>query len=365
MSSNLSTTFSSDYASARKRFRQAATNLGWELEAHSIGLAGPNGDDLTFDVACSPGGDTNKVLVISSGLHGVEGFFGSAVQVALLEQWASEGSIPTKCVFLHGLNPFGFAWLRRFDENNIDPNRNFLLPDERFEGAPEGYASLDAFLNPCRPPSRWEPFIPQSLWLILRHGMPALRQAIAGGQYEFPRGLFFGGKGPSRTQQILGENMPRWLKGSECVVHLDFHTGLGPLATCKLLIDYHLDETQRRWLTEWFGSDSYEACSSNGISYNTRGGFARWCVSRQFARHYLFACAEFGTYGPLKVLAGLRAENMAHQWSGTQSESAIRTKQRLTELFCPASENWRSKTINLSRVIVEQALQGLTKVDPR
>lgn len=340
--------------------------LGWQLESHSIGLAGPDGAELAFDVALSRGGDPDKVLVVSSGVHGVEGFFGSAVQVALLEQWASgtSASTPTRCVFLHGLNPFGFAWLRRFDENNVDPNRNFLLPDERFEHAPDGYAGLDAFLNPRRPPSTWEPFMLKALWLILRDGMPALRQAVAGGQYNFPRGLFFGGNGPSRMQQLLSENMPRWLKGSSSVVHLDFHTGLGQMGACKLLIDYAINETQRRWLTDWFGTDSFEACDSSGVAYDARGGFGRWCMSQALAPQYLFACAEFGTYGPLQVLSGLRTENQAHHWSSPTAASTIRAKQRLKELFCPASIAWRTQVVQRGLDLVSRAQNGLMQAAP-
>jgi hypothetical protein len=317
---------------------------------------------LAFDVGYSPSGDPERVLVVSSGVHGVEGFFGSAVQVALLEQWASATPPPSRCVFLHGLNPYGFAWLRRFDENNVDPNRNFLLPGEPFEGAPEGYARLEAFLNPRRPPSWWEPFTLKALWLIARYGMPALRQAVAGGQYSYPRGLFFGGAGPSRTQQLLGENMPRWLRGSKCVVHLDFHTGLGRQGACKLLIDYPLNDRQRGWLTDWFGADSFEACDSSGIAPDARGGFGRWCVSRGLAPDYLFACAEFGTYGPVQVLAGLRAENQAHHWGTPSAASTVRAKERLKELFCPASGAWRSQVIERSLELVGRAQRGLLEL---
>jgi hypothetical protein len=362
MASNYATTFSQDYSSARQRFRQAASHLGWQLESYPIGVVGPDGDELAFDIACSQGGDPEKVLVVSSGIHGVEGFFGSAVQVALLEQWASETPPSTKCVFLHGLNPFGFAWLRRFDENNVDPNRNFLLPGERFEGAPDGYPRLDEFLNPCRPPSQWEPFTLKALWLIARYGMPALSQAIAAGQHDYPRGLFFGGNGPSRTQQLLELNMPRWLKGSKCVVHLDFHTGLGRQGAFKLLIDYPLSETQKRWLTDWFGADSFEAYDSSKISYDARGGFGRWCVSQKLAPHYLFACAEYGTYSSIQVLAGLRAENQAHHWGTPKAPSTIRAKQRLTELFCPELISWRSQVVELGRALAGQAQQGLLQV---
>ncbi len=356
------TTFSPDYSSARWRFQQAASRLNWHLESHPIGLVGPDGNDLAFDVACTSGGDPEKVLVVSSGIHGVEGFFGSAVQIALLEYWASVIPPSIKCVFLHGLNPFGFAWLRRFDENNVDPNRNFLLPGERFEGSPDGYAGLDDFLNPRCPPSRWEPFTLKALLLIGRHGMPALRQAVAAGQHDYPRGLFFGGSRPSRTQQLLEEHMPRWLQGSKSVVHLDFHTGLGRQGTCKLLIDYPLNETQTRCLKDWFGANSYEAYDSAGISYVARGGFGRWCVSRGLAPNYLFACAEFGTYGPLQVLSGLRAENQAHHWGTPNAPSTIRSKKWLTELFCPASIGWRLQVIDSGRWLADRAQQGLLQV---
>ncbi len=364
LASNSATIFSPDHSSARERFRQAASHLGWQLESYPIGLVGPDGDELAFDVACSQSGDPEKVIVVSSGIHGVEGFFGSAVQVTLLEQWASVTPPSIKYVFLHGLNPFGFAWLRRFDENNVDPNRNFLLPDEQFEGAPDGYAGLNDFLNPLRPPSRWEPFTLKALCLIARHGIPALRQAVAAGQYDYPRGLFFGGNGPSRTQQLLKENMPRWLSNSKCVVHLDFHTGLGRQGTCKLLIDYPLDMTQQRWLTDWFGADSFEACNSNGISYDARGGFGRWCVSQGLAPQYLFACAEFGTYGSIQVLSGLRAENQAHHWGTPKAPSTIRAKQRLKELFCPASSAWRRQAVQGSLDLISRTQKGLLQVAP-
>jgi hypothetical protein len=352
--------FSSDYVTARQRFRHAASRLGWQLEAYPIGVAGRGGEELTVDVGCSSEGDPQRVLVISSGVHGVEGFFGSAVQVALLEQWASATPPSIKCVFLHGLNPFGFSWLRRFDENNVDLNRNFLLPGERFEGAPEGYARLDAFLNPRRPPTRLEPFTLKALMLIARHGMPTLRQAVAAGQYCYPRGLFFGGAGPSRVQWLLGENLPRWLRGSQRVVHLDFHTGLGPSGACKLLIDFPLSERHRGWLKDWFGAESFEAYDSGRSAYDARGGFGQWCVSRRLAPDYLFACAEFGTYGPVQVIAGLRAENQAYHWGTSSAVSTVRAKEKLKELFCPTCHTWRSQVIERSLELVGQAQRGLT-----
>jgi hypothetical protein len=355
------TTFSGDYFAARDRFRQAASRRGWRLDALPVDAVGPHGEELTIDVASSSTGDPERVLVVSSGIHGVEGFFGSAVQLALLEQWAASPP-PIRCVFLHALNPYGFAWWRRCDENNADPNRNFLLERERFAGAPERYAQLDPFLNPRRPSSLWEPFTLKALPLVLRYGVPALRQAIAEGQYDYPRGLFFGGVEPSQMQRLLAEHFPRWLEGSRIVVHLDLHTGLGARGACKLLIDYPLSERQRGRLTEWFGADAFHTGDSTGTAYTARGGFGRWCMSRGLAPDYLFAYAEFGTYRPIQVLSGLRAENQAHHWGVPDSPGTRRAKERLKELFCPADELWRSQVLGRSLALVRRTLQQLPAV---
>jgi hypothetical protein len=364
--------FSPDYSTARARFRQQTTQLGWRLESLPLDVVGPQGEALTIDVGISPG-DSSKVLVVSSGVHGVEGFFGSAVQLAWLREWATQRqdsagqdssvrSEQVKCVLLHGQNPFGFAHLRRFNENNVDPNRNFLLPGEEFAGSPAEYAALDSLLNPPRPPSRWEPFTLKALLAVARYGMPALRQAIAGGQYDFPRGLFFGGKGRSQMQQLLAEHLPRWLAGSRQVMHLDFHTGLGAWGTYKLLIDSPLDDSQRVRLAAWFGADSCEVSDSSGIAYEARGGFGHWCVASNFAPDYLFACAEFGTYGPITVLAGLRAENQTHHWGQPTDPATSRAKQRLCELFCPANETWRTSVLEQSLALIRQAVEGLGSI---
>ena len=114
--------FPTDYASSRARFRQAAARLGWRLDAPRIDAVGPAGEDLTIDAAISPSADADRVLVVSSGLHGVEGPFGAAVQLAVLDRWAESGGPPSgiRVVFLHGLNPWGCAWGRRVDAANVD-----------------------------------------------------------------------------------------------------------------------------------------------------------------------------------------------------------------------------------------------------
>src|SRR5262249_57826745 len=89
---------------------------------------GPADEELTIDTAVSPAPASAPVLVVSSGVHGVEGFFGSAVQLAALDAWAKTGA-PTgvRCVFIHAVCPSRFARLRPLDEANTDLNRHFPL----------------------------------------------------------------------------------------------------------------------------------------------------------------------------------------------------------------------------------------------
>jgi hypothetical protein len=357
--------FSLDYRTARERFREAAEGAGWELEEFPVDAPDAADLGLTVDVARTPWPDDGRVLLVTSGLHGVEGFFGSAVQLNLFRHWGLRRTrSPVRRVFAHALNPYGFARVRRQNEDNVDPNRNFLLPGESYRGSPKIYAALNSLLNPERPPSALEPFMLKAMLARARFGTAAMKQAIAEGQFDYPRGLFFGGARPSRTNQIVDENIGRWLEGSHEVVHFDFHTGLGPSATCKILIDYPLTERQKSRLTDWFGPDSFEICDPSLISYHVRGGFDRWCMARLPGCDYLHLCAEFGTYAPLQVIAGLRAENQAHHWGRPTDGARHRIKERLKELFCPASTEWRSRALATGTGLVETALDRLGKASP-
>jgi hypothetical protein len=83
-------------------------------------------------------------------------------------------------------------------------------------------------------------------------------------------------------------------------------------------------------------------------------------VKRHPGIDYLYAGAEFGTYPPVKLLAGLRAENRAHHWGRPEASSTERAKQQLVELFCPQSGDWRTRVLDRSRELIARAIKGLT-----
>jgi Protein of unknown function (DUF2817) len=111
------TYFSPDYFTARSRWRSAASRLGCRLECHEIEATSPTNQALTIDIAIYGNPLAHKTMVISSGLHGVEGLLGSAVQLALLEQYFTTAKLSpdVAVVMIHMLNPFGCAWYRRWN----------------------------------------------------------------------------------------------------------------------------------------------------------------------------------------------------------------------------------------------------------
>jgi Protein of unknown function (DUF2817) len=338
--------FSPDYDTARDRFCSKTVELGWQLDSYAVG------ENLSIDVAISTYLPNKPTILVSSGLHGAEGFFGSAVQLALLES----GSLATDInwVFIHALNPYGFANLRRCNEDNIDLNRNFLLAGEEYRGSSPIYGKISPLLNPKRI-GKVDWFLPQMLRAIAKYKLANIWQAVAEGQYDFPKGLFFGGQAASKTQEILQEYLPQWIGDSQNILHLDFHTGLGKWGTYKLLMDTAVTSVKLQKLQSCFGAEFILAVDGGKKKYQVKGSIGQWTCQLLQSRNYNYFCAEFGTYSFAKVLLALRQENYVHNWLDANDLAYLRMKKQMKEIFCPESDQWRSMVVTKSLEILAQA----------
>ena len=74
--------FSIDYATARDRFLGAARASGATLHELALQARGPAGEALSIDIARLGERGARRVLLHTSGIHGVEAFAGSAIQLA-------------------------------------------------------------------------------------------------------------------------------------------------------------------------------------------------------------------------------------------------------------------------------------------
>ncbi len=126
---DLAAAFAPDYAQAREKFQAAAAARSLPLERHvHPPRPGIQGEPLSMDVALLGDADAPTMLLLTSGMHGVEGFCGYGCQVALLHDEALTGRWPrvvSPSCSCHAVNPYGFSHLRRGNEDNVDVNRNF------------------------------------------------------------------------------------------------------------------------------------------------------------------------------------------------------------------------------------------------
>ena len=356
---DISELYSPNYAAARCRFRDLALAANARLEQYPLNIEGREQGSLTIDVAIIGCPDPSWSVVLSSGTHGIEGFFGSALQCAWLTQFAASGLNPENgnIVLIHAVNPYGFDSLRRTNENNVDLNRNFLMSDEDYHGAPDGYETLNRFLNPPSPPSSFEPFRLKVLWKIWRMGLPALKNSIAGGQYEFPRGLFFGGQGREQSTLIIQDNIERWIVGASDIVHIDLHSGLGQYGKYKLLLVESNNSPEIQWYRDTFGAEYVETlANAEGTAYTASGIMGDWIARKLRGRNYRFVGAELGTYSIIRVLGALRAENRAHFFCSSSDARFKSAKAELLECFCPASNQWREAVLEGGLGLIEQAI---------
>ncbi|WP_417851604.1 DUF2817 domain-containing protein [Thalassoglobus sp.] len=345
--------FSADYITARERFCETAKERGWSLSSHP--REGGRDEELWTDVARIGAESPDRRLIISSGLHGVEGYFGSAIQLQALQNLQAKKFAQSglEIVLVHALNPFGFARSRRMDQSNIDLNRNFLITGELYEGSHEFYRKLDPFLNPKSWPKRELPAQLQAIAKAMRYGLGNLKQAIAEGQYDFPLGLFYGGSEPAETMRFFESQILPEFQSAEAVLHLDLHSGLGKRGAFEYLLDYELAAKERNWLNKSLGANL--PAQQLGSAYNARGSLSHWIRHQHPAAISL--CWEFGTSHSISVLAALRAENAAYHWGDRGSKTFQAAKQKLREAFCPSGESWRKTVLNSADAVLQRIVK--------
>ncbi|MFL6649752.1 MAG: DUF2817 domain-containing protein [Sulfurifustaceae bacterium] len=348
--------FAADYAGARSRFLRLAQRVGARIESWPIAARGPAGDALHIDSAYLGADQPRRLLVVLSGTHGVEGFAGSAMQSHWLDRFhRSRLPVDGGVLLIHAVNPYGFAWLRRTNENNVDLNRNAL---EHFPGpANPIYRSLDTWLNPTTPADIWDPLLRRGVPLLLRHGLATLRQVIVEGQYEFPRGLYYGGARLEPSVEIVLALLarPAWRDMTRAVI-LDLHTGVGRYADYTLMVDFPPTSQPYRQLQQWFGED---AVASNqpaaSIAYRVNGALTTRIAEVLGPARTYAGVLEFGTYSGIRVLAGLRRENRVFHYAPSQSTGRRRAGVSLREIFCPSSPAWRSRVLDRAARFIQQA----------
>lgn len=335
---------------ARARFHALALRAGIALTSLPLDARGPRDESLAIDIAWLGARRPQRVVIHICGVHGVEAFAGAATQLALLTApppLPADGAL----ILIHVLNPYGMAWLRRANENNVDLNRNFQLDDSFWSGAPPLYKKLDVLLNPASPPAR-DAFMLRLALAGMRHGAHAVRQAIAHGQYRYPRGLFYGGAdlqpGPRRFIDWLQEH----LGAAKTVFGIDMHTGLGPYARDTLICEPGAGTTPAAALGHAL-QRAVLGDSAAPAAYTVRGSLGAALPRILPQARVEFVLQEIGTHAPLRVIHALREENRWHHYGKRHPDHPA--KRQLREALSPAATDWRVAAVNLGTDLVYRA----------
>jgi hypothetical protein len=370
-----------DYQAARRRLFDAIDRAGASVEStvHPE-RRGPNGEELAIDVVSMGPEAADAALVVVSGTHGVEGFAGSALQTQLLTRVANGDLVAPeglRIVLVHALNPFGFAWVSRTNEDNVDLNRNFIdwsmpLP------ANQAYDEL----APVLVPERWDAEAIEAttaeLWAAAeRLGVRELQRVITAGQYRHPDGIYFGGVGPAWSNRWLEAHAPGLVGGAGRVVVLDLHTGLGPAGHGELISVDGSDRPGHQRARAWWG-DVRSQQDGDAVSTDLTGEWLSRIEHWWPQAEVTAATLEFGTVDTVQVLQALRAEawlrtDRARRSGPAQSESESEIESgpeldgagdrailaELRAAFAPDDPVWAQRVTDRFTDVVDGTLRGL------
>lgn len=351
------TAFSDSYIEARQKFLAAAPTL----RAYRSSTDGPSGEALFTDAAYFGRPDAKKLLVLVSGVHGPEGYCGSAGQLAFLQAKFHEGLPPSAAVLcVHALNCYGFAWDRRMTAEGCDLNRNFvdfskpLPPNAGYEElaehfvpaniTPEGIRRAEAAVAAYRS----------------AHGELKLRLAKSSGQYTRPGGMFYGGTEPSEARRTLERiAMDFDVAARDKVIIVDYHTGLGPYGYGELQCEQPSGLRGYERAVNIFGPSVTSpdlGTSSSVIIFGSQDEF--W--QRSLGDRHTYIALEFGTYASKPEV--LRNDHwlLMHRPEEADSEVGRQIRNATKLHFYPQRSDWKEMVVWRSHQVHRQAMEALT-----
>jgi hypothetical protein len=348
--------FADTYAGARAAFLDACAVAGASVESYRHPASGPDGGDLHTDVALAGDPAAARLFVVASGTHGVEGFGGSACQVAFLSD-APDPPEGVALLFVHALNPYGFAHLRRTTEDNVDLNRNFVRHDEPPYNAP--YDALHDLLLPADWHGPAHDAASAALGAaVQRDGLRAVQAAITAGQYTHPDGLFYGGTQPVWSNLTWRAVLAKHLAGRTHVAFADLHTGLGAFAAAEVIFRARYDGGGLERARAWYG-DVTSSEEGSSVSTVIGGTTHSAVVDAAPGAEVTTVTIEFGTLPGLAVLAALQADNWLTQRGGPAAARAADIKRAIRAAFYPDDDAWRTAVLTSGTEVLRRGVAGL------
>ena len=358
---NYSDSFLTSYDDVRNHLAKRVESLkeqGITVEYNTYAV--DEADGLYIDNIYLPSGvETTNLIVLTTGVHGMEGYIGSVMlDVFFDEVYPTLDTDNTGILVVANVNPYGMKYMRRYNENNVDLNRNFIEDWDSFDlSSNKEYPKVDKFLQPEGKMGNafWHEV---SFYLSLAKeaiftGADTISDALLTGQYEYAEGVYYGGNGDEKSTTYLKGVFADCLEGEyENIVHIDIHSGYGPRYN-MVIFNSVQDPTTEAESKAMFGYD-YIIATDSADFYETFGDttdyFYRLAKSKGSDKELYSTCFEFGTIGDgfLDSILSLKYtvdENRQHWYPTDNAITEEMVKENYYELFYPTETEWREKTV--------------------
>ena len=374
---NYSESFLNSYEDVRSNVQKRIATLKKDgVNVKYTEYAIDESDNLYIDNFYIPALKEQKnLIVLTTGVHGMEGYIGSVMLDVFFEEiYDGLDKDDTGVLVVANVNPYGMKYMRRYNENNVDLNRNFIMDWERFDlSSNKDYPKVQSFLEPVGKIGNafWHEV---GFYLSLAKeaiftGADVISDALLTGQYESPQGVYYGGTGDEASTKYLKGVFNDCLEGEyENIVHIDIHSGYGP--RYNMVIFNSVYETMTEAETkEAFGYDyviSHDSESFYATTGDTTDYFYRLAESKNTDKELFSTCFEFGTIGDefFDTILSLKYtvdENRNHWHPTGNNTSAEVVKENYYELFYPTEKEWREKTVEDFKTATKGVLDAKLK----
>lgn len=319
---------------------------------------GPVGETIGVDIAEYGPADAESMLMIVSGTHGVEGYCGSALQTHWINGQLGTRPPNVRMVFVHALNPHGFAWVRRVNEDNVDLNRNFI----DWSKAPPTNSGYDEIAD-LLVPSSWSAEEQERTTNVLMEraltiGLEALQAEVSSGQYAHPTGVFYGGSGPVWSHEQLHRICTQRRGSASRIGIIDIHTGLGEWGHGELIGHHPTDHPAHQRATAWWG-DVRSMVDGESISASLDGDWLARAEEWLGDAEVTAAAIEYGTVDSISVLQSLRADAWLHAHGDPVGDDAPAVRAQVRAAFADDDPAWLIPVWSRFVEVVDHALSAL------
>lgn len=326
-----------------------------------------------------------NLLVMNSGIHGVEAPAGVTFEDVLLNECANTiDRTKTAVLVIHVMNPFGARNGRRFNENNVDLNRNSFDAETLSGASFPGLSIQNPEYTDVRSVVENRLNFVELLAADVKYGQTEMTKALSG-QYQYPQGIYYGGNDVQPEVVAVESIIDKYAPAIPNLAFIDMHTGLSkallgvittnsgvnqlmtnplpPDADATLTAAYNREND---FLAQMFPDDECDGIcvvqhtdggtGDTSTDFVTTGDITQWIQSHYEDKRrsglVLSVTAEISTYSPASVLETLANENYCFQnptasaCSGGQHDKDVTA---LRESFNPSKASWRRSVMSGAR----------------